>query len=364
MEHIMGIFSKIQKNKILYTLLGIASIFLVSLQLHNIIHFPIDRGFDASGHLEYVHYLQQHKSVPLPIEGWELWQPPLYYALVSIFPSIFFAKILGFISMICIILSALVLFQNRFSNIIIPFLGTVILASTPVLIYLTPTLSNELFSAAIIGVSLVWYVIFRKSMNLQKSIILGILIGFALLSKATASLLMIAILIDQLITFQKKTLAYICISFLTSGVVSGWFYIRNIILYNNPFAASFDFPIYHPLHQPVVERNVYFFSNLKPFITMDLFQAHHYSFISGTYFSWFFDSHNVIVPIVEFSKIGIILIILSIPFVFFISMGLLNRIRTSKKMTEYFLYILHFLALVTFCIIFAFLFTLQLRDLF
>ena|GEM_PF-1897749 len=324
-------FLKNLKNKIPFISLGIMMLILISLQVHNAIHFPIDRGLDASGHIDYVNYIKIHRSIPLPFEGWELWQAPLYYFILALLPSINIAKILGLISVLSISLVAFILFKKCFNDIKLSLLGAGIIASTPVIVYLTPTVSNELFSAALISVSFVLYVLFREHLNLQKSIILGICIGLALLSKATATLLVVAIIIDQLIIHKKESLIYIFISIIISIFISGWFYIRNIILYGNPFVASFDFPIYHPLHQQVVERNFYFFSNVKPFITMDLFQAHHYSFIAGTYFSWFFDGHNVILPVLEFSKIGVILVIMSIPYIYFCIIGIAYRLKNSFK---------------------------------
>ena len=36
-------------------------------------------GFDAADHLEYIEYLLDQKALPLASDGWEMYQPPLYY---------------------------------------------------------------------------------------------------------------------------------------------------------------------------------------------------------------------------------------------------------------------------------------------
>src|SRR5207244_11916666 len=38
-------------------------------------------GFDARWHLEYIQYIQERRTLPLPTEGFEMGHPPLYYAL-------------------------------------------------------------------------------------------------------------------------------------------------------------------------------------------------------------------------------------------------------------------------------------------
>ena len=41
-------------------------------------------GFDRDGHLEYIDYLLQKKALPLADEGWQMYQPPLFYLLSAL----------------------------------------------------------------------------------------------------------------------------------------------------------------------------------------------------------------------------------------------------------------------------------------
>jgi hypothetical protein len=45
---------------------------------------PFHAGFDASEHLKYINYIQEHKALPLPNESWEMYQPPLYYLIGAV----------------------------------------------------------------------------------------------------------------------------------------------------------------------------------------------------------------------------------------------------------------------------------------
>src|SRR6266478_3254961 len=42
---------------------------------------PFHAGFDAAEHLKYIAYIQEHRAFPLPTDGLEMYQPPLYYLI-------------------------------------------------------------------------------------------------------------------------------------------------------------------------------------------------------------------------------------------------------------------------------------------
>src|SRR5438046_10660133 len=66
---------------------GFASLWLI-LFWHNAQILPVI-GFDSSHHLNYIKYLQEHHSLPLPTEGVEMFQPPLYYLVAAVVLSLF-----------------------------------------------------------------------------------------------------------------------------------------------------------------------------------------------------------------------------------------------------------------------------------
>jgi len=42
---------------------------------------PFHAGFDFAEHLKYIEYIQKNWSLPLPTQGLEMYQPPLYYLI-------------------------------------------------------------------------------------------------------------------------------------------------------------------------------------------------------------------------------------------------------------------------------------------
>lgn len=329
MVHITDMFSKINPY---YTIGAIILAGLHILQLHNAFSHPVERGFDATGHMAYVTYVQRLHSIPTAAEDWEFYQPPLYYMLASLMPNLIILKFLGVVSYGVIVAGAYMLYRYYFKTFSISLLGTIIVATVPVLLYMSLSIGNEFFSTTLITVSLVYYLLHRKLSDKQ-TIILGILLAASLAAKATSLVLIAAIGIDQLLlnkSWHKKLIPLTVLMVIAFGL-GGGYYIRNFMIYQNPLITPDKLPELFFFKQQVVERNFHFFTTLQGFLKMDLFQSHHYSFLSGTYFSWFYDAHNVIVPVQEFSKAGVLLVLLSFPIFFFIVLGFIKVLRRFNE---------------------------------
>jgi tetratricopeptide (TPR) repeat protein len=67
--------------KLIYGLFIIVAIARIALFINNLPLLPRYMGFDASGHEEYVRFIQEKGTLPSAKDGWEMYQPPLYYAI-------------------------------------------------------------------------------------------------------------------------------------------------------------------------------------------------------------------------------------------------------------------------------------------
>src|SRR5207245_9975062 len=65
----------------LFVLLGLCIIAWLILFSNNAKMLPFPSGYDSKDHLAYIKYIQDHRALPLPNEGFEMFQPPLYYVL-------------------------------------------------------------------------------------------------------------------------------------------------------------------------------------------------------------------------------------------------------------------------------------------
>src|SRR3990170_4348676 len=91
-----------------------AFISLLILQLHNLSLFPPTKGFDAGGHIEYINLLKSERRVPLANEGWELYQPPLYYFISTFLPNLKAVQWLGLVSWLALTISGYLVFRQTF----------------------------------------------------------------------------------------------------------------------------------------------------------------------------------------------------------------------------------------------------------
>lgn len=326
---------------------------LFILQIHNFILFPISRGFDALNHLDYINYLRTNHSIPMAHEGWELYQPPLYYFLLFPITNPFLIRFFNGFVFIGLLIAVFLFFNKITKNTFLAIISIVIIASLPVVIYSLPTISNELFSGMIISFTIMYYVAFAKRFTLLNQIIIGCLLGLSLLSKATSFVLLSCIILDLIIQYKnnfvklKKHLLVI-LGFVL--IISGWFYIRNVVMYQNPFVTSVDFPKFHIVQSPGY-RDIKFFTDISGFISLDLFKAQHYSLLSGTYFSWFYDGHNIIVPVQKFSKAGALLNVTSLPLFLMFIVGLIKELSKKDKSYLMILYpIILFLSYIAYTI--------------
>lgn len=318
------IFKRGILNKALFIALGLT----VILQLHNTITFPPEKGFDAAGHIDYVQFVKIYETIPLPDKGWEFYQPPLYYFTASFFPTVANAKWMGFISWFGLLAISFYFFKKIYKSSFFGLLGSLLTTTLPVVIYLTPTISNELFSAVLISVAMVYYLLKRDKINARVVIILAIILSLATLSKVTAIVLVIAIIVDQII-INLRNVKYLMFLVGILFIFTGWFYIRNIYLYKSPFTINLDLPSFSKKYHPP-PRKINFITDITAFARLDIFQAQHYSLLGGTYFSWFYDGHNNIIPVQSFSKIGNFLVIMSLPTLFFFIKGFLIALRHYK----------------------------------
>ncbi len=338
--------------KVSFLCLVIVFVGICELQIHNTLHYPLRRGFDAVAHLDYISYLQSNKHLPLPVEGWEMFQPPLYYVLASLLPSFISPKWIGFISWLglgLILGSTLKGFiKNQPWNKelranhqrLAAILATCITLATPVVLTLSAAISNEFFATVLISAGL-WVYTTRFLPSLAKSSLpkaplfvatkaaawLGVWLGLALLSKATGMVLVMAILLERLIVLKgnlRVTFRQLAVPFVIAGLIGGWFYIRSFNLYGNPFYQPADYIPLRNYAQPIVARDLKFFFSPTAFITQDFFVAQNSSFLAGTFFSWFYDGHGSLLPPQPYTKAGALVIGLGAVFLGIAVVGFLS----------------------------------------
>lgn len=228
--------------------------------IHNASQIPLNMGFDVNGHLEYIQYILEHRTVPLANEGWQAYQPPLFYALSALLVSI--AKLLSSSETAYMILK-LIPFLCGVGQIFLAYFASKTLfpnstnkqalcvtfaALIPMNIYISHYVSNESACAFLTGLLiLVTIIMLKKGSSTKLFCVLGIITGLALLTKFTAFVVLpvaALILLYKLISEEKQSLPKIIGYFGLTAIIivglAGWFYYRNWINFGKIFVGNWD----------------------------------------------------------------------------------------------------------------------------
>ena len=240
------------------------------LFLHNFPFVPAASGFDGSQHLDYASYIQDHRRLPNAREGLEMFQPPLYYVICAKLLDLgrwkafepsgmmllrFLSLAIGAVNLALIFAGLRLIFPGDWKK---PLAGLVLAAFLPAQIYLLHYTTNETLSALFVtgalclGLRLLraerpwwgWYGV------------LGIVLGLALLSKASAILVVpvvLGALAVRLMLRRERAprvwLGAIGAPLLICLSMSGWHYLKLWRDYGNPLTGGWDPKVFTPWWQ-------------------------------------------------------------------------------------------------------------------
>jgi tetratricopeptide (TPR) repeat protein len=198
--------------------LGFAALW-AALFANNVGVLPNLCGFDADAHMAHIGYIQKYHSLPRADEGWEMFQPPLYYMLGSAWLSLLSLSVtqdggvialrvmglaIGIGHFVLVWMSLRLLFPGERSKQI---WGLVLAAALPPLLYLSQYVSNEGLAAALVTASI--YLTLRmlkeRGFSWKAFMGLGICLGAAMLTKSTALLAVPVIALSLLVKAVSDT---------------------------------------------------------------------------------------------------------------------------------------------------------------
>ena len=240
--------------------LVLVAILWVVLFVHNTRLVPRSLGFDAGEHLDYIAYLQQHRELPSPDKGWEMFQPPLYYAISATALSSFglttsddaaaiVLRLLtlgfGLAQLTLVFLSLRLLFPGQAGR---PLVGLLLAAFLPMQLYLSHYVTNETLGATLVSATL--YLSLRLLRAEKAGVMgyagLGLCLGMALLTKVTGVLLIPFLLIAMAVRRRAPGSApftrwYFPGVMLAVGLaVCGWYYLWIWLHFGKPLVGNWD----------------------------------------------------------------------------------------------------------------------------
>jgi tetratricopeptide (TPR) repeat protein len=251
-------FKKFTTQRLEKTLLLVVAGLWLLLFWNNARLLPFHAGFDSKEHLKYINYIQEHRALPLPNEGWEMYQPPLYYLIAAASLSAFklstsnpgsilvlrlIGAFMGIAQCILVFLSLRLLFPAR-----VAFVGLLLAAFLPMHLYLAHYVTNEMLAAVLATATLYLCLRLLKSDTPHASQFawLGLALGAAMITKATGILLLpiaMAAIVAKLayarapVAISLRNLALllaICLA------VCGWHYVRIWLRFGTPLLGNWD----------------------------------------------------------------------------------------------------------------------------
>jgi tetratricopeptide (TPR) repeat protein len=219
---------------------------------------PFHRGFDCKEHLNYINYIQQQRSLPWPTEGWEMYQPPLYYSIAAASLSLchlsvddqlsisvlrWLGALFGIAQFVLVFFSLRLLLPIR-----AVFIGLLLAAFLPMHLYMAHYVTNEVLAATLTTAAIYFCLSLFKSDTPSASQFawVGFALGAAMLAKATA-ILLFPVVIAALAGKLACTRAPIAIWLRNLGVVvaiclavCGWQYGRIWLKFGTPLIGNWD----------------------------------------------------------------------------------------------------------------------------
>lgn len=219
----------------------------ISLRLVYFLATPYTiRGHDAESHIEYVRYVLEHWSLPDPTQGWEFYQPPLYYFLgagwvkamdligLPITQPIALQSLSFLLSITTFVMGfwiARLLFPAPVHHRL-RLLFIAVLAVFPSLIYLTARINND---TLLLTLSILWFALLLRWW-LQKRwwdwYLLCVTLALGILTKGNAFLLLLPSLVS-LVCMKQLSILKRCertaASLFLILILTSWFHLPNLL---------------------------------------------------------------------------------------------------------------------------------------
>lgn len=224
---------------------------------------PVDAGFDAFGHLDYIRFILNTHTIPLATDGWSMYHPPLFHLLAAWLlefigrgldgaQALDPARAIPLICGIAHITVAAVMTRKLFPGTSTRLaLATLMAGIIPMNIYVSMYISNESPSAFFAGCAIlgtVWMLMAPQT-SARMSLATGVCMGMALLTKFTALLLVpvacffvgAKVLLAEKKSFSRA-MGSALLMLVGALVVSGWYYVRNVAEFGYPMVVNWDLP--------------------------------------------------------------------------------------------------------------------------
>ena len=247
-------------------------------------------GFDSVSHLEYVRVIRSEGRLPLADEGFEMFQPPLYYAVGAALAGALGGELaaLRAVNWLAVVASCAALLGSL--RLLYPaeprrvLAGFALGAALPMQLYLAQYPTNEVPAAALVSLA-VWLalrILARPGASLGAYLGLGALLGAALLTKLSALLAAGAVLgalaarhaarRERSPGTWARSVGAVALAALA---VAGWHYARVAVRFGDPFVGNWETAAHAPWWQDPGYRTALDYLRFGESLSRPVFAAFH-----------------------------------------------------------------------------------------
>jgi len=235
------------------------------MAVNNFGKLPISMGMDNAGHATYIYYIAQYWRVPLASEGWQMFQPPLYYyitavvfrSLLLLFDPETVIRTLKLIPLLCGALQVEICYRTMKyaypKKESLQVIGTLLGGLLPMNLYLSQSLGNEPLVGCLTALLILLACRISSGVSgvtRETVILMGFTLGLALLTKVTAILIFPPLLFFVSVEIMKRSDSpgkgirsagrFVIIFLGIALTVAGWYYLRNLIEMGRFFVGGWD----------------------------------------------------------------------------------------------------------------------------
>jgi hypothetical protein len=257
------VLSSASRTRIPEFTLAAVSVFWIAVYAAKTSQLPVLMGFDIVGHLEYIDFLRERRALPLATDGWSTYHPPLAHLVTALLVGPFdllresdaarwlyrlptFAAGLGNVWLVYFAARRLFRRDPLRTSLAVAFAGLL-----PMNVYMSAYVSNEPLNSFLVSLSLLLACDLLQRSELEPARILRLagVLGLAILTKFTA---LVAVPLVAVFAAAKASLqngrrfahgAAVAGGLLAgTGLVGGWWYLRNWLLLGRPVVGNWDLP--------------------------------------------------------------------------------------------------------------------------
>lgn len=243
--------------------LGLVTLFWITVFAMKSVRLPVVMGFDAPAHVLYIDLIRERHSLPLANEGWSTYHPPLHYLLTAGLASLFGVARDSAAGQI---VYRLPVFAAGLANVWLTFglarrlwprdplrtaLAVAVAGLLPMNVYMSAYVSNEPLHAAWVSLGLLLAGRLLLGPGTSRAGLVGLagVLGLALLTKFTS--LLVAPLVAGFVAAKvwlvdaapvRRSAGVLAGLLGGATAVSGWFYLRNWLVFGDAFVWNLDVP--------------------------------------------------------------------------------------------------------------------------